>query len=574
MLSMFSKTKTETKHRIKKTHKKTKKENETKKESETESKSETQKNSIIELTKMDYFNYVNKINENKYNTFIIFLCKDLVSQLKELEKTLKIKIPQKIIDSFKGNKEEINDFYIGDKNIILVGFKHNNSCNEKNMYESAAILGKKLNDTDKKYLVVLNNLSNPEITSIISGLMYGLYKFTKYNKTKLKIPQIDFYNNDNIKNDTKENNNKTEKLIKESIKINEIQCEIRDLVNEPVNILNSITYLNHIQSSLKSLSSLSTSSSSTSLKNKNIKITVLDEKELKKQGLNLILAVNKGSKNPPMLCIIEYNGLGLDKSIEKSNENICLVGKGVMFDTGGINIKTGDFYDMKEDMAGSAVVYGVIKALAELKVKKNVIGLLPIVENNVDGDSIHPGDVIKSYSGKTVEILNTDAEGRLILADSMSYTKKYNPKVLIDIATLTGQEADIFDNLASAVFGNDKDLIETIIKCGMKENEKFWQLPLWDETIESMESTTADLRNMNEGYGDTISAAGFLSKFIPNHKSNKTKKNDKSDKSNKKIKWLHLDTAGVSYYLTDSKTRFSGATGETFRTLVKYLIDF
>ena len=571
MLSIFSKT--ESKHKTKKEIKKETKieietrnetRNETKNETRNETEIKTEKNSVIELTRMDYFNYVNKISENKYDTFIIFLCKDLVSQLKELEKTLKIKIPQTIINSFKGKKEEINDFYVGDKNIILVGFKHNHMCNEKNMYESSSILGKKLNDTNKNYLVIINSLANTEIASIISGLMYGIYKFTKYNKTKLKTPQIDFYNNDNDNNNTKDENNKTEKIIKETIKINEIQCEIRDLVNEPVNILNSITYLNHIQNSLSSSSSssLSSSSSSTTTKSKNIKITVLDEKELKKQGLNLILAVNKGSKNPPVMCIIEYNGLGTDKSIEKSNQNICLIGKGVMFDTGGLNLKTGDMYDMKEDMAGSAVVYGVIKTLAELKVKKNVIAFLPIVENNIDGDSIHPGDVIKSYSGQTIEILNTDAEGRLILADAMSYSKKYNPQILIDVATLTGQEADIFDNLASAVFGNDKDLIETIIKCGLKENEKFWQLPLWDETIESMESTTADLRNMNEGYGDTISAAGFLSKFVPNHNNSK------------KIKWIHLDTAGVSYYLTDSKTRFSGATGETFRTLVKYLRDF
>lgn len=564
MLSIFSKT--ESKHKTKKeTKKETKKtlkkpfkkiEIESKNETRNETEIKTEKNSVIELTRMNYFNYINKINESKYDTFIIFLCKDLVSQLKELEKILQIKIPQTIINSFKGKKEEINDFYVGDKNIILVGFKHNHMCNEKNMYESASILGKKLNDTDKNYLVIINNLTNTEITSIISGFMYGIYKFTKYNKTKLKTPYIDFYDND-----IDDDDNKTEKLIKETIKINEIQCEIRDLVNEPVNILNSITFLNHIQNSLSSSPS-SLSSSSTTTKSKNIKITVLDEKELKKQGLNLILAVNKGSKNPPMMCIIEYNGLGSDKSIEKSNENICLVGKGVMFDTGGLNLKTGDMYDMKEDMAGSAVVYGVIKTLAELKVKKNVIGILPIVENNIDGDSIHPGDVIKSYSGQTVEILNTDAEGRLILADAMSYSKKYNPQILIDVATLTGQEADIFDNLASAVFGNDKELIETIIKCGLKENEKFWQLPLWDETIESMESTTADLRNMNEGYGDTISAAGFLSKFVPNHNNSK------------KIKWIHLDTAGVSYYLTDSKTRFSGATGETFRTLVKYLRNF
>ena len=234
---------------------------------------------------------------------------------------------------------------------------------------------------------------------------------------------------------------KISNAIEMSIITNINQCEVRDLVNEPVNQLNSITYLKHIQKSLS--------------KYKNIKIKVYNQEKLKKMGMNLILAVNKGSVNPPMLVVLEYKN-----SDNKDDKNICLVGKGVMFDTGGINIKYDEFYDMKSDMAGSALVFGVIKTLADLNIKKNVVGILPLVENDVDGKATHPGDIVKSYSGKTVEILNTDAEGRLILADAIYYCKNYNPKIIIDIATLTGQVAEIFDNIATGIMSNDIKTIE------------------------------------------------------------------------------------------------------------------
>jgi leucyl aminopeptidase len=212
---------------------------------------------------------------------------------------------------------------------------------------------------------------------------------------------------------------------------------------------------------------------------------------------------------------------------------------------------------MKSDMTGSALVYGVIKTLADLNIKKNVIGILPIVENDVDGKATHPGDIVKSYSGKTVEILDTDAEGRLILADAIYYCKHYNPKIIIDIATLTGQVAEIFDSMATGIMSNDTKTIEQFKKIGQIENEKLWDLPMWDEYIEETESTIADLKNINKGDASTINGAAFLINFLPT----------------KTTKWAHLDVAGVSYNLEDTTTRYEGATGESLRTLMNYVIN-
>jgi leucyl aminopeptidase len=229
-----------------------------------------------------------------------------------------------------------------------------------------------------------------------------------------------------------------------------------------------------------------------------------------------------------------------------------------MFDTGGLNIKFDQFYDMKEDMAGSAIVYAIIKTLAQLNVRKNVIGILPLVQNDVGSTATHPGDIIKSYSGKTVEILDTDAEGRLILAEGISYCKKYNPSLIIDIATLTGQVAEIFNGLATGVLGNNHQLIEELKKCGEMENEKFWGLPIWDENLEDTESTIADLKNINDGDDSTINGAAFLMNFLP-------KKN---------IKWMHMDIGGVSFNLEDKETRYIGATGESFRSLLRFIRNY
>ena len=441
----------------------------------------------------------------KYDTYIIFYCSNIKS-IKRIEELLKIKLPKNITG-------EIVNFIIDEKNIIFI----KDSCNEKNAHNMGSIIGKQIYNTDNDYLVILND----NIKQHITGIMQGLYKFTKYNNKKVKIPNIDIY---------VDNNTNIDKIIK----LNEIQNEIRDYINEPVNILHSMEYLKRIKKSLA--------------KYKNIKIKVLNETKMKKLGLNLILAVNKASTNPALLVIIEYMN-------DNNNNNICLVGKGVMFDTGGINLKTKNFYDMKTDMTGSAIVVGVIKALAELNVKKNIIGILPLVENDIGGNAIHPGDIIKSFSGKTVEIMDTDAEGRLILADGISYSLKYKPKLIIDIATLTGHMSNIFGELSSGIMGNNSIINKEIINSGIKEDEKLWELPIWPEYTEMTKSNIADLKNISFNSAGSLTAAAFLQEFIPSSG----------------INWVHLDIAGVSFNLHDKKYRHEGATGEIYRTLVSYL---
>ena len=465
-------------------------------------------------------NYVNTISK-KYDIYIIFFCSDVDNIIKKTEKLLKFKVPKFIKKEFNGTHGQIKSFNIDEDQYIFVGF-NNNKCIDKNAYDISSIIGKQLYNSSKKYLIILNE----NINSSVSGIMQGLYKFTKYNNNKILEPSIDFYTN-----------NKSKINIHDIIKLNEIQYNIRDLVNEPVNILNSIEYVKRIKKSLS--------------KYKNIKVKVLNKEKLQKLGLNLILSVNEGSNNPPYLVIIEYIN-------NNKNDNICLVGKGVMFDTGGINLKTRNFYDMKIDMTGSAIVYGTIKALAELNIKNNVIGLLPLVHNDISATATHPGDIIKSYSGKTVEILDTDAEGRLILADCISYCKNYNPKIIIDIATLTGHISNVFGDLATGVFGNDHNLNQTIIEYGLKENEKIWELPLWDEYRDMTKSTIADLKNISFNPAGSAPAAAFLLEFLPN----------------KNIKWMHLDIAGVSYNLNETKTKYEGATGEIYRTLVNFLTNY
>ena len=278
---------------------------------------------------------------------------------------------------------------------------------------------------------------------------------------------------------------------------------------------------------------------------------VLDKKDLKKKGCNLILGVNQGSKNKPMLIILEYKN-------DSNEKPIALIGKGVMFDSGGYNIKMGDFSDMKNDMTGSAIVYALFKLLSKYNIKGNFVGLLPCVENMVDSEALRPGDILKAYNGKTVEIIDTDAEGRLIMADALAYSKNYKPQMCIDIATLTGQAAVIFDYKSSVIMGNNNKYIQKMIKAGIENNEKIWELPMWKEYIELTKSNIADLKNYSyESRAGTIMAGAFLSQFIPEGAN-----------------WIHLDIAGVDNLSNGSSTRHYGATGEILRSLFYFLQNF
>ena len=273
---------------------------------------------------------------------------------------------------------------------------------------------------------------------------------------------------------------------------------------------------------------------------------VLEESDMKKLGMGALLSVAAGSEQPAKLITMEYHG---GDSVDKP---IVLVGKGVTFDSGGISIKPGQSMDeMKYDMCGAASVFGVMSAVADMQLPINVVGIIPSTENLPDGKATKPGDIVTSLSGQTIEILNTDAEGRLILCDALSYAEKFDPDVVIDIATLTGACLIALGRNPSAVLGNHSPLINDLIGAGRMIDDKVWELPLWDEYQEQLKSNFADMANIGGREGGTITAACFLSRFT------------------KKYKWAHLDIAGTAWVSGDNK----GATGRPVPLLMQYIFD-
>ncbi len=284
-----------------------------------------------------------------------------------------------------------------------------------------------------------------------------------------------------------------------------------------------------------------------------VKVTVLGEKEMEKQNMRAILSVGRGSDEESKFIIMEYVG---DKKNEKP---IVLVGKGVTFDSGGINLKPSrSLLGMNMDMSGGAAVIHTIALVAKMKLKKNVIGLIPSVENMPSGKSYRPGDVIRSMSGKTIEVLNTDAEGRIILADALTYSQKYKPEVVIDIATLTGAACVALGERATAIFTEDDNLSKKIEKIGEETGDYLWRLPLWEEYENEIKGSLGDWTNINNkdsGYGGAIYAAVFLHQFIKNHK------------------WVHLDIAPRMTSIP-SENLASSALGTPVRLLYKFIEEY
>jgi leucyl aminopeptidase len=271
-------------------------------------------------------------------------------------------------------------------------------------------------------------------------------------------------------------------------------------------------------------------------------------------GLAGIVAVGKGSNNPPKMIILEYNGASGDQ------KPYLLVGKAVTFDTGGISLKPGDKMDeMKFDKCGGCTVLAILKAIASLKLPVNVVGIVPSVENMPSSTAYRPGDIIRMYNGKTVEVLNTDAEGRMILADALAYgISLYNPKAIIDLATLTGACIIALGANVAAAIGTSKELIEKLRRASEKTGEKIWELPLYDEFHEQIKSTIADIKNIGGRPGGAITAAAFLSNFAAD------------------FPWIHLDIAGTAWTQDGTYERSynpKGATGFGIRTLVKLLAE-
>jgi len=279
-----------------------------------------------------------------------------------------------------------------------------------------------------------------------------------------------------------------------------------------------------------------------------LRVTVLGRKELIKEGMGGILAVSQGSAQEPRLIIVEHRP-------KKPKRSVVLVGKGVTFDSGGISLKPPKGMDwMKYDMCGAGTVLGVMRAVAELKLPIKVVGLVPTAENLPSGEALKPGDIITLANGKTVEVDNTDAEGRLLLGDALTYSARFNPDVLIDFATLTGSCVVALGHEAAGIMSNDEELSKTLVKLGEEVGERVWPLPLYDDYFPYLKSEWADMKNAGSRWGGAVTAAAFLKQFIP-----------------EKVSWAHLDIAGVAYSEKERSGLPVGASGFGVVLMLSYL---
>lgn len=369
-------------------------------------------------------------------------------------------------------------------------------------------------------------LSTTELLRIaVISASNAFYQFDHYKSEKqpLQIQKIAFY--------CDKANTKEKTALTQGEAIAHGVAFAQDLGNQPSNICTP-TYLAEQAKQL-------------SKGNSRIKVEILDAAKMKKLGMGALLGVGQGSSTPPKLIIVNYQGG------KKTDNPIVLVGKGITFDTGGISIKPADgMEEMKGDMMGAASVLGVIKAINELALPINVVGLVPTAENMPDGGSYKPGDILTSLSGQTIEVLNTDAEGRLILCDALTYAKRFNPKIVIDIATLTGAMAVALGLELSGIIANDDTLAKALVEAGDKISDRAWHMPLVEDYQRELDSAYADTSNCGSRWGGAITAALFLARFT------------------KDYRWAHIDNAGSALSGYDGK----GMRGRPIALLVNYLL--
>jgi len=366
--------------------------------------------------------------------------------------------------------------------------------------------------------------------AVVEGAVLSVYKYDKYITAKedeKKLESLTVFTSDK----------KRLTEIREGVRRGEILSAAtslaRDLQNAPSNEIYPETLAHHVQE--------------TAYKH-GFKTTVFDQRKIETLKMGGILAVSKGSNHPPRFIILEHNP-GKVKS-----GTVVLVGKGVTFDSGGISIKpAANMGEMKMDMSGAAAVIGAFQALADLQLPVHVVGLIPAVENMPSGTAMKPGDIVRHYSGKTSEVDNTDAEGRLILADALGYASHYKPDVVIDLATLTGACVVALGHLATGMMGNDQETMDAITIAGETTYERVWQLPLFDEYEKMIKSDVADVKNTGGRWGGAITAGWFLKNFIGDYK------------------WVHLDIAGTAILEEKMDYAPKGGSGVGVRLLIEFL---
>ena len=454
------------------------------------------------------------------------------------------KIDQTISQSIKeinGEKGKISIIHshkeIPSERVLIAGLGKKNKFTSDVIRDVTGIITKKIHELKiKEFSIIIPDKTpidnNQIISSIVEGANLSLYEFDLFKKEKSNNKEPDLILLTSNKN--------AQKIIKDSIIVSDAVKFTRDVANLPPNECPPMK-LGEIAKKIAN-------------ENK-MKCTVFSKNEIKSKGLGGVTAVGQGSKNEPKFIILEYrNG-------KKEQKPILLVGKAVTFDTGGISLKPGEKMDeMKFDKCGGCTVLGVMKAISELKLPINVVAIIPSVENMPSGDAFRPGDIIKLFNGKTAEILNTDAEGRLILADGLSYgIKHYQPSSVMDFATLTGACIVALGTNVAAIISNNTKLASKIKVASTKTSEEVWELPINDDYMNMVKSKVADIKNLGMGRAaGTITAAAFLANSVGN------------------VPWVHFDIAGTAWIQPSTKSKSynsHGATGFGVRLVINHLMN-
>lgn len=448
---------------------------------------------------------------------------------------------------FEGEFKEFKTIYGSDlfhaKRLILVGLGDEKKFDEIKAMQVGGVLTTELQKQKAtRVLLVQPDLKHPGPPLVARSLLLGMhlasftfldYKSDEVRNKKLKelppLSEVTFW----APNDK---GGKIEAALHEAGTIAEGCNFTRRLVGGPSNDVTPTALA-------KAAQSIATTSK--------INVTVWDKDRIAKEGFGGLLAVNQGSEEPPKFIIIEYRGGAA------SQQPIVLIGKGITFDTGGISLKPADkMGDMISDMGGAAAVLGILKIISTLNFKTNVVGLIPTTDNMPSGKAYKPGDVIRMYSGKTVEIISTDAEGRMLLADALAYSGHFKPRALIDIATLTGACQLILGDEALGIFGNNRKLLDAIKTAAEKADEKVFELPSFEGYRPMIDSTSADIKNAAGRIAGASTAGFFLKEFVP-----------------KNTPWVHMDIAGICLSEKDRDYILKGPTGVPVRLIVQLISD-
>ena len=441
---------------------------------------------------------------------------------------------------FEGKPSQISVVYtrgtLPAKRIALVGLGKQKEFNLEKLRTAFASVMRHLRSINVKEAATSINLSllpgkkEQVVEAAVEGALLGLYQYTPYKTVDRE--DLKEMGELNIVADVKDYS-LIESAVKKARIISDAVYFARDLVSAPSNEMTP---------------SIMAQKARDISRRKNVSCKVLDKNKMKEMGMNALLAVASGSNEEPKFIILEYAG-GRKKAAP-----IVLVGKGLTFDSGGISIKPSDKMDeMKMDMSGGAAVMGALMAAADLQIPLNIVALIPSAENLPSGSAFKPGDILKSYSGKTIEVLSTDAEGRLLLADALTYASEFKPEAVIDVATLTGACVIALGNDVSGMLGTDDKLKKEIEKAAGDTGELVWELPLWENYHELIKSDIADYKNAGDRSAGTITAAAFLSKFVGDYP------------------WVHLDIAGPAWTAKDKPYIPKGASGIAVRLLVEFL---